>query len=1040
MTDRFTIEIVPNPVYEIELTGRGPQGVQGPKGDTGATGPAGPAGPQGPKGDRGDSALSFTVGETTELPTSNSAYVENVGTDQDIVLDFGIPRGLTGASGKGVDIGSIIQSLSKVAPDGFVHTWGESISQEENPELYQACVDGTLPTVNASNGGVSTIYAPNGIFKQTAGTNTLDINSDVVMELAKIGGVVDWNGSYNPQPTGNITLASLSQNTETQILMFTEGGQNEVHFRFLEGSYSGKLSEAPSNPANNTLYFNTTDKTYYIYEGGDWNQYGASGVGYIYLGGIIVTADPATATWDNATFVSTDVTTTGLSEYDQQLVANKGNCGYFGLDTTELSVRVPTMQNVFLEENDTEVGSYKEAGLPNITGNTTSTAGFSSPTGAFYLGTSSIMEPTFPDSGTQVEFDASKSNPIYGNSDTVQPEAIAVYFYVCVSKYTQLEQGPYFTPHVDSNGVLSWTNNGGLVNPPNVDIKGPKGDDAFTLSIGEVTTLGPDQQATITNVGTTTDQVWDIGIPQGEQGRGAALEIGDIGIAPLGIDETKGLRRYLNGQVIIQDQFGGFTAKLKSAIELYPSLACTESEWQTTATMTVGGQVGKFVVDDEAGTIRLPKIIMPIQGLTDLSKLSEIVGAGLPNIAGTTSTFDWINDDYTKGAFVVSGKGTYRYAGTSTSAGAQNVFDASRYDPIYGNSDTVQQEQIQYPYFIQVATGTETEDNIINEIELNNPFFFGMSQYFGSEPNNISWHKSEGQYNPKAVYSDYYDWLLKIYNGVETVDGVSVKLSTETFTDYDFVINTADETFRLPLLNGSESLIGSEDIEYELPSSASQEYIATANGLLEARLLTDAADQRVRVVNVTTYEIDEARVAVSGANGFANVWVNKGDTFRITCNKTSTVQDVILHKAKGNGNLYYYVGETVQNANLINAGRIEEKLVDKVDTNANNLTAEGKSLIAGYPMPSSRSVSLTVGASGTQYTAPANGWFYAKAVSTGAGQELTFTGRLASTSRSTGSGQNLFASVPILKNDPTTLWYGNVTIDTFMFVYAEGDK
>ena len=33
------------------------------------------------------------------------------------------------------------------------------------------------------------------------------------------------------------------------------------------------------------------------------------------------------------------------------------------------------------------------------------------------------------------------------------------------------------------------------------------------------------------------------------------LEIGDIGIAPLGIDETKGKRRYLNGQVIIQDQY-----------------------------------------------------------------------------------------------------------------------------------------------------------------------------------------------------------------------------------------------------------------------------------------------------------------------------------------------------------------------------------------------------------------------------------------------------------------------------------------------------
>ena len=33
---------------------------------------------------------------------------------------------------------------------------------------------------------------------------------------------------------------------------------------------------------------------------------------------------------------------------------------------------------------------------------------------------------------------------------------------------------------------------------------------------------------------------------------GAGLKIGDIGIAPLGIDETDNCRRYLNGQVILQ--------------------------------------------------------------------------------------------------------------------------------------------------------------------------------------------------------------------------------------------------------------------------------------------------------------------------------------------------------------------------------------------------------------------------------------------------------------------------------------------------------
>lgn len=38
------------------------------------------------------------------------------------------------------------------------------------------------------------------------------------------------------------------------------------------------------------------------------------------------------------------------------------------------------------------------------------------------------------------------------------------------------DTGPYYTPSVSDNGDLSWTNNGNLSNPPVVNIKGPQGD------------------------------------------------------------------------------------------------------------------------------------------------------------------------------------------------------------------------------------------------------------------------------------------------------------------------------------------------------------------------------------------------------------------------------------------------------------------------------------------------------------------------------------------------------------------------------------
>lgn len=48
----------------------------------------------------------------------------------------------------------------------------------------------------------------------------------------------------------------------------------------------------------------------------------------------------------------------------------------------------------------------------------------------------------------------------------------------------QGETGPYFTPSVDSNGDLSWSNNGGLINPSTVNIKGPQGEQGTIGPVG----------------------------------------------------------------------------------------------------------------------------------------------------------------------------------------------------------------------------------------------------------------------------------------------------------------------------------------------------------------------------------------------------------------------------------------------------------------------------------------------------------------------------------------------------------------------------
>ena len=311
---------------------------------------------------------------------------------------------------------------------------------------------------------------------------------------------------------------------------------------------------------------------------------------------------------------------------------------------------------------------------------------------------------------------------------------------------------------------------------------------------------------------------------------GSGLEVGDIGIAAFGVDETKGLRRLLNGTILtVNANTQGFVNKLKTAVTSYSSLACTEDEWQEISSTSVGGQCGKFVLNydtDETTvvSVRLPKIIMPVQGLTDMTKLGELVEAGLPNITGL------INVGFTEAQQALfNGQGALKekenliglHGGGSVSdktAGHKGgiELDASSSNDIYGNSTTVQQEQVQYPYFIQIATGQETEVNITNEIELNNPYTLFDSKYSEAPLYNASWLKSSTTYYPKSVYTTAYEALV-VENNSEVVAGesvtlpsgksyikrgLSVKLSTaEDITDYDFVINTTDETFRLPLKN-----------------------------------------------------------------------------------------------------------------------------------------------------------------------------------------------------------------------------------------------
>lgn len=60
----------------------------------------GPKGEKGDKGDKGESSLStIDIGKVETVPSDMPAEVTNVGTDENIILDFKIPRGFDGIDG-----------------------------------------------------------------------------------------------------------------------------------------------------------------------------------------------------------------------------------------------------------------------------------------------------------------------------------------------------------------------------------------------------------------------------------------------------------------------------------------------------------------------------------------------------------------------------------------------------------------------------------------------------------------------------------------------------------------------------------------------------------------------------------------------------------------------------------------------------------------------------------------------------------------------------------------------------------------------------
>ena len=118
-------------------------------------------------------------------------------------------------------------------------------------------------------------------------------------------------------------------------------------------------------------------------------------------------------------------------------------------------------------------------------------------------------------------------------------------------------------------------------------------------------------------------------------------------------------------------------------------LVKTESEWQSWAS-SHGGNVPYYSSGNGSTTFRMPKIVGYVKGATSQSESGAYVAEGLPNITGSFGSGSQSAFWSESGAFAKGN--SYTGNGANSSGNMYVHFDASRSNPIYGNSDHVTPE------------------------------------------------------------------------------------------------------------------------------------------------------------------------------------------------------------------------------------------------------------------------------------------------------------------------------------------------------------
>lgn len=126
--------------------------------------------------------------------------------------------------------------------------------------------------------------------------------------------------------------------------------------------------------------------------------------------------------------------------------------------STETTFNIPDLRDKFVQGARENVGTEKAAGLPNLIGQVGVCGQAPYSDGKLFItipGQKAMSGNSYLAQDSRFEFNANKYNSIYGNSDTVQPPSICMYYIIKATDYTQATEDILDDSKITTGNVLS---------------------------------------------------------------------------------------------------------------------------------------------------------------------------------------------------------------------------------------------------------------------------------------------------------------------------------------------------------------------------------------------------------------------------------------------------------------------------------------------------------------------------------------------------------------------------------------------------------